>query len=74
MNGIDGKRETYRCPACRKKFTFWRPEALPGVKVKCYWCNAEFEDDAAKRPPATPAAPPAPPPALAPESPSSPAA
>lgn len=61
MNGIDGNRATFRCPECRKRFTFWRPDALPGVKVKCYYCGAEFEDDAARRPPAAaPAAAPAP--------------
>jgi len=64
MNGIDGGRRAYRCPVCRKRFSFWRPEALPGAKVKCYYCGADFEDDASKRPPAP--APAAPPPAPAP--------
>jgi len=58
MNGIDGNRETFRCPACRKRFTYWRPEALPGAKVKCYYCKAEVEDEAARRAPLAPAAPP----------------
>ena len=66
MNGIDGKRETFRCPSCRKRFSYWRPDALPGAKVKCYYCGAEIEDDAAKRPPVAAPAPPADP---APENP-----
>ncbi|MGH9440878.1 MAG: hypothetical protein ACRD16_01240 [Thermoanaerobaculia bacterium] len=66
MNGIEGKRERFRCPSCRKKFVYWRPEALPGVKVKCYFCGVEFEDDAARR---QTAPPPAPPPAPDPEPP-----
>lgn len=66
MNGIDGNRKLFQCPKCRKKFFFWRPDALPGAKVKCSYCANEFEDEAAKRapiaaPPAAPAAPPAPP-------------
>jgi hypothetical protein len=60
MNGIDGNRTTFTCPSCAKRFTYWRPEALPGAKVKCYYCGVEFEDDAARRPSAPPA-PPAPP-------------
>ena len=64
MNGIDGGRQKYRCPSCGKTFFYWRPEALPGAKVKCYYCRTEFEDEAAKRPPApkpaeAPQAPPA---------------
>ena len=71
MNGIEGKRETFRCPSCKKKFPYWRPESLPGAKVKCCFCKTEFEDDAAKRPPAAPPA--APSPAPAPENPPTPA-
>jgi hypothetical protein len=50
------------CPNCGKVFFAWRPDAGPGAKVKCYFCKHEFEDDAARRPPAAP-----PPPAAAPE-------
>jgi hypothetical protein len=64
MNGIDGNRKTFRCPGCARRFTFWRPDALPGIKVKCYYCGNDFEDDAARRTP--PPAPAAPPPAGAP--------
>lgn len=60
MNGIDGERRTFRCPACGRRFTYWRPEALPGAKVKCYYCGAEIDDDAARRPPIVAAVPPAP--------------
>jgi len=60
MNGIDGDRRTFVCPSCAKSFTYWRPEALPGAKVKCYYCGTEFEDDVARRPPAAPPPPPAP--------------
>ncbi len=52
MNGIDGERQRFRCPGCRKTFFFWRPAALPGAKVKCQFCRTEFEDEVAKRPPA----------------------
>jgi len=54
MNGVDGTRKIYRCPKCRKRFSFWRPEALPGAKVKCYYCETEFDDEATRRPPAAP--------------------
>ena len=63
VNGIDGKRQLFQCPSCRKKFFFWRPDALPGAKVKCAYCGTDFEDEAAKRAPAAP--PPAPAPAPA---------
>jgi transcription elongation factor Elf1 len=64
--GMKGMQQTFTCPRCGKSFTFWRPETQPGVKVKCYFCKNEFEDEAAKR--AQPLAPPEPsePPASAP--------
>ena len=65
MNGIDGRRKAFRCPACRKRFTYWRPEALPGAKMMCYYCGAVVDDDAARRPPLPSAAPPPPPAAAA---------
>ena len=37
------------CPHCGKIFFAWRPDTEPGVKVKCYFCKHEFEDEAAKR-------------------------
>ena len=55
------------CPQCGKVFFAWRPDELPGAKVKCYFCGHQFEDDAARRPPVTP--PSAPAPAPAPEAP-----
>jgi len=39
------------CPNCGKVFFAWRPDDLPGAKVKCYFCGHSFEDEAAKRPP-----------------------
>jgi hypothetical protein len=39
------------CPSCGKVFFAWRPDELPGAKVKCYFCGNTFEDEAAKRPP-----------------------
>ena len=65
--GMKGMQQTFTCPRCGKSFTFWRPETHPGVKVKCYFCKNEFEDEAAKR--AQPASP-----AVAPPSPSEPPA
>jgi hypothetical protein len=58
MSSLPGSRATYRCPACRKTFVFWRPAAVRGVKVKCYFCRTEFDDDASCREPtaAVPAA------------------
>jgi len=66
--GMKGLQKTFQCPRCGKSFTFWRPETHPGVKVKCYFCKNEFEDEAAKRPPAAAA-----PPASAPSEPLAPA-
>jgi hypothetical protein len=62
--GIKGDQLKFTCPNCHKVFTAWRPETAPGVKVKCYFCKTEFEDEAAKRArpeaPRPPEAPPAP--------------
>jgi hypothetical protein len=61
--GIRGYQQRFVCPKCGKVFFAWRPDTEPGVKVKCYFCKNEFEDEAAKRPrvqaavPATPATP-----------------
>lgn len=59
---MKGTQKKLTCPKCGKAFTYWRPEDLPGAPVKCYFCGNQFEDEAAKRKPATP---PAPPPAAA---------
>jgi len=66
--GIHGDRHRYVCPNCGKVFFSWRPDELPGVQVKCYFCKHEFEDEAARRPRPAPPAPAAtaPPPATAP--------
>jgi hypothetical protein len=72
--GIPGHQQRLVCPNCGKVFFAWRPDELPGQKVKCYFCKHEFADDAALRPPppvpiaaetppAAAAAPPAAPPA-----------
>lgn len=55
---MKGTQQRLTCPKCGKAFTAWRPDELPGVPVKCYFCGNQFEDEAAKRKPPTP--PPAP--------------
>ena len=49
--GIPGNQQRLVCPNCGKVFFAWRPDDLPGQKVKCYFCKHEFADDAALRPP-----------------------
>jgi hypothetical protein len=48
---MKGTQHRMVCPSCGKVFFAWRPDELPGAKVKCYFCGTTFEDDAAKRPP-----------------------
>jgi len=60
--GIPGDQKRFVCDKCGKVFFAWRPDTAPGVRVKCYFCKNEMEDDAARR------ARPAPPPASAPAS------
>jgi hypothetical protein len=72
--GIPGNQQRLVCPNCGKVFFAWRPDDLPGQKVKCYFCKHEFADDAALRPPppvpiTAAAEPPTPPAAPAPEEP-----
>lgn len=60
--GMPGTQRRFVCEKCGKVFFAWRPDTAPGVKVKCYFCKHEMEDEAAKRvrpapPPATTAAP-----------------
>ena len=63
--GMTGTQRRFVCEKCGKIFFAWRPDTAPGVKVKCYFCKHEMEDEAAKR--ERPAPPPAtPPPAAAP--------
>jgi hypothetical protein len=62
--GMSGNQKRFVCPNCGKVFFAWRPDTAPGVKVKCYFCKKEMEDEASKRTP--PAPPPAPPPPAAP--------
>jgi len=70
--GMKGNQQRFVCEKCGKIFFAWRPDTAPGVKVKCYFCKHEQEDEASRRqPPAPPppapaaaapaAAPPAPP-------------
>jgi hypothetical protein len=61
--GVRGNQRRLVCPNCGKVFFSWRPDELPGQKVKCYFCRHEFADEAAMRPVPTPIAPPAPEPA-----------
>jgi hypothetical protein len=64
---MKGTQQRMVCPSCGKVFFAWRPDELPGAKVKCYFCGNTFEDEAAKRPPiAAPATPAAETPAPAP--------
>ena len=50
--GIPGNQQRLQCPNCGKVFFAWRPDELPGQKVKCYFCKHEFADEVALRPPA----------------------
>jgi hypothetical protein len=74
--GMAGTQRRFVCSKCGKVFFSWRPDTAPGVKVKCYFCKNEMEDEAARRvrpAPAAPAPPAAPPPAAAPPATESPA-
>jgi hypothetical protein len=61
--GVRGYQQRLVCPNCGKVFFAWRPDDLPGQKIKCYFCRHEFADEAAMR------QPPAPPPSPAPTAP-----
>ncbi|HEY3123255.1 MAG TPA: hypothetical protein VGK70_04255 [Thermoanaerobaculia bacterium] len=67
--GIRGTQQRLVCPNCGKVFFAWRPDEIPGQKIKCYFCHHEFADEAAMRPPPTPIAAPAASKALPPETP-----
>jgi DNA-directed RNA polymerase subunit RPC12/RpoP len=54
---MKGTQRRMTCPNCGKVFFAWRPDDLPGAKVKCYFCGHSFEDEAAKRPPIAAPAP-----------------
>jgi hypothetical protein len=56
---MKGTQRRLECPNCGKVFFAWRPDELPGAKVKCYFCGHSFQDEAAMRPP-LPAPAPAP--------------
>ena len=64
--GVRGNQRRLVCPNCGKVFFAWRPDELPGQKIKCYFCRHEFADEAAMRPVPTPIAAPEPAPAPAP--------
>ena len=64
--GIAGNQQRLTCPNCGKVFTAWRPDTAPGVKVKCYFCKTEVEDEASRRVRPEPPAAVVPPPAVAP--------
>jgi hypothetical protein len=61
--GIRGNQRRLVCPKCGKVFFAWRPDDLPGQKIKCYFCRHEFADEAAMRPPPAPLPVPEPAPA-----------
>lgn len=71
--GISGNQRRFECPKCGKVFFAWRPDTAPGVKIKCYFCKNEIEDEAARRAPLTPV-PPVPPIPATPAAPVPPAA
>ncbi len=48
---VKGIQRRLECPKCGKPFFSWRPDELPGVPVKCYFCGNQFEDEAAQRKP-----------------------
>ena len=58
--GMPGTQRRFVCEKCGKVFFAWRPDTAPGVKVKCYFCKHEMEDEAAKRVRPAPPAPAAP--------------
>jgi hypothetical protein len=64
--GMAGTQQRFVCSKCGKVFFSWRPDTAPGVKVKCYFCKNEMEDEAARRVRPAPVAPAAPVPAAAP--------
>jgi hypothetical protein len=66
--GMTGTQRRFVCEKCGKIFFAWRPDTAPGVKVKCYFCKHEMEDEAAKRIRPAPLPATAPPPAETPES------
>ncbi len=55
--GIKGTQHKIVCPKCGKTFTAWRPDTEPAVKVKCYFCKTEVEDEPARRVRAAPPPP-----------------
>ena len=64
---MTGTQRRFVCSKCGKIFFAWRPDTAPGVKVKCYFCKNEMEDEAARRVRPAPApAPAVPAPAAAP--------
>ena len=67
--GIRGNQQRLVCPNCGKVFFAWRPDDLPGQKVKCYFCKHEFADEAALRPVPVPMPAAAPPPETPPAQP-----
>jgi phage FluMu protein Com len=72
---MTGMQRRFVCTKCGKVFFAWRPDTAPGVKVKCYFCKNEMEDEAARRvrPAPPPAAPAVSPESAAPASPAAPA-
>ena len=48
--GMKGAQRRLVCPNCGRVFFAWRPDELPAVKIKCYFCRHEFADEAARRP------------------------
>ena len=55
---MKGPQRRLVCPRCGKGFFAWRPDDLPGARVKCYFCGNQFDDEASQRKPLEPPPPP----------------
>jgi len=53
---MQGGRELYTCPKCKKKFNYWLPEGTAMPKLKCSFCRTETYPNG--KPPDPPPAPP----------------
>ncbi len=60
---MNGHRQTFSCPSCKMKFTYWVADGNSQPKVKCAFCAKESFPNG--EPPTAAVAPAAPPPAAA---------
>jgi hypothetical protein len=54
---MDGRRELFPCPACKKRFTYWVLRANEHPKVVCCYCKKESFPKGEPAPAATPPEP-----------------